>query len=339
MKFKITFLLLFLCSISFAQSISGIVVDKEGEPLPGATVYFDGSSYGTTTNLDGLFRINIPAQISATLIVSYVGYEKAYVNNLQFEKRYRIILNEAVESLKEIVLTDNKFSRKQMLAVFRSQFLGETKGGRASKIENEDEIYFSYDNDKFILTAYADKPLIINNPYLGYKVYYDLALFDSKFTYFSINKDNIYSSIYAGTSRFEEIDNSKKRIKNREKAFEGSYLQLFRNMANNKWDKKSFLLFYGKFQDNPDDHFTIKDTLGFKHISIRPQERGLHPKGFVAEFSLLYDKREQSKIIFNTDNFYIDKFGLYTNFEEIYFSGDLSKKKVGEMLPSNYGIE
>lgn len=339
MKLKITFWLIFLFTYTYSQNISGIVVDKNGEPLAGATVYLDGSSYGTTTNFEGFFKINIPSQISTSLIVSFVGYEKVYVNNLQFDKRYRIILNESVENLKEIVLTDNKFTRKQMLAVFRSQFLGETRGGRASKIENEDDIYFSYNNDTYILNAYADNPLVINNTYLGYKLYYDLALFDSKFTIFSINKEHVFSSIYAGTSRFVEVDNSPKKIKNREKAYKGSYLQLFRNMANNKWDKNTFLLYYGKFQDNPNSHFTIKDTLGFKQVTIKNQERGLHPKGFIAEFNLLYNKKEQSKIIFNTNNFYIDKFGLYSNFEEIYFSGALSEKKVGDLLPSNYGMD
>ena len=62
-----------------------------------------------------------------------------------------------------------------MMALFRNQFLGTTRAGSKCTIENEDEIYFSYDNDKFVLIAYADKPLIINNPYLGYKVYFDLT--------------------------------------------------------------------------------------------------------------------------------------------------------------------
>lgn len=323
----------------FAQNISGIVVDENGEPLPGATVYFDGSSYGTTTNLSGVFRISIPQKISAALIISYVGYEKAYLNNLQFDKRYRIILRESVESLKEVVLMGNKFTRKQMLAVFRAQFLGKTKAGKKCKIENEDELYFSYDNDKFILTAYADKPLVIDNPYLGYKVHYDLAKFDAKFKFFSINNNDVFTCIYAGYSRFEEIDHTQKIIKNREKTFEGSFLQFFRNLAQNKWDKHSFLLFNGNFQDNPTKHFTIKDTLGVKQVSIKPQKKGLNSKDFVAEFNLLFDKKEQSKVIFNTNQFYIDKFGLYTNYEQIYFSGDLSEKKVGDMLPSNYGIE
>lgn len=332
-------LFLFVFSASFSQSITGIVVDDKDEPLPGATVYFDGSSYGTTTNSDGEFKITIPSQISASLVISYVGFDKAYFNNLQFDKRYKIVLKESTENLKEIILTDNKFTRREMLAIFRNQFLGSTTAGNKCKINNEDEIYFSYDNDKFILTAYADKPLIIDNPYLGYKVFFDLSTFETKFSVFSIERSNVYSSIYVGTSRFVEVDNSKRKLKNREKVFKGSFLELFRNIGNKKWGKESFLLFKGKFQDIPDENFMIKDTLGVKQVFIKPQVRDFKVKDFVAEFSLLYNRREQSKIIFYTDNFIIDRYGLFSKYDKIYFSGALSEKKVGDMLPSNYGIE
>jgi hypothetical protein len=76
-----------------------------------------------------------------------------------------------------------------------------------------------------------------------------------------------------------------------------------------------------------------------KQVFVKPQKRNIRSKDFVAEFSLLYKRREQSKIIFYTDNFIIDKYGLYSNYENIYFSGALSEKRIGDMLPSNYGIE
>ncbi|MFC4740316.1 carboxypeptidase-like regulatory domain-containing protein [Flavobacterium ponti] len=339
MKRVFTIIFLFSISILFSQTITGIVVDQNDEPLAGATVYFDGSSFGTSTNMDGEFKISLPSEISSSLVISFVGFDKVYLNNLNFEKRYKIILKESVEDLKEVILMDNKFTRKQMLTIFRNQFLGRTKAGNKCKILNEDEIYFSYDNDQFLLTAYADKPLIIENPYLGYKVYFDLTRFDTKFSSYSIDQEKMYSSIYVGTSRFEEVDNSKSKLKNREKVFNGSFLQLFRNIANKEWSKDKFTLFKGKFKANADEYLYVKDTLGLKQIFIKKQERGFHPKDFVAEFSLLYNRREQSKIIFHTDNFVIDRYGLFSNYDKIYFSGDLSEKKVGDLLPSNYGIE
>jgi hypothetical protein len=305
----------------------------------GAAVYFDGTLFGTTTDIDGKFSLNITAQINAPLVVSYVGYDKIYLKDINFNRRYKFILEESTQSLREVVVFSNKFSRDQMMKVFKKQFLGLTKGGKQCVIENEEEIYFSYDKEKFVLNAYADKPIIINNPYLGYKVYFDLISFDAKFYKYSIQNAAIFSSIYVGTSRFEEIDNSKKIKKNREKTYHGSFLEFFRNFAKMDWGSNKFLLFYNRFQDNPNDHFTVKDTLGAKKVFIRAQERGLRSKDFVAEFSLLHNKKEQSKIIFHTDNFMIDNFGLFSNYDKIYFSGALSEKKVGDLLPSNYGIK
>lgn len=322
-----------------AQSVSGTVVDENNEPLPGATVYFDGSSYGTTTNMDGKFRITIPSQISSSLIVSFVGFEKVYLNNLSFDKPYKIILKENVESLKEIVVSNNIFSRKQMMTIFRNQFLGTTKAGKKCTIENESEIYFSYDKESFILSAYADKPLIIKNPFLGYNVYFDLNNFSTQFRYYTINPQSIYSSYYDGSSRFEVVDNSKKRIENRENAYKGSSLHLFRNIAQNKWSIGEFVLFEKSIAVNADEHLQTKDTLGRKLIIIKPQVVKSKDKDFVAEFNFLYNNKEQSKIIFNTPYFTIDEYGLYSNYDKIYFSGDLAKKKVGDLLPSNYGID
>ena len=38
--------------------ISGTVIDKEGEALPGVTIFIKGTSIGTTTNNHGKFEIN-----------------------------------------------------------------------------------------------------------------------------------------------------------------------------------------------------------------------------------------------------------------------------------------
>ncbi len=60
---------------AFAQTITvkGTVVDKEGEPLIGASVVVQGETLGTATDFDGQFTISAPS--NGTLIVSYVGYD------------------------------------------------------------------------------------------------------------------------------------------------------------------------------------------------------------------------------------------------------------------------
>ncbi|NJM79110.1 MAG: hypothetical protein HC854_04740 [Flavobacterium sp.] len=52
----------------------------------------------------------------------------------------------------------------------------------------------------------------------------------------------------------------------------------------------------------------------------------------------MYNKTQFSKIIFFTPKFTIDAFGLFSDYDKIYFSGDITNKKIGDMLPSNYGL-
>ncbi len=70
------FLSLFLMvQFTFAQTVKGVVVDgTSGEPIVGASVYLQGTTNGTITDLDGKFSLKVPAQ-PATLIVSFVGYQ------------------------------------------------------------------------------------------------------------------------------------------------------------------------------------------------------------------------------------------------------------------------
>ena len=53
--------------------ITGRVVDAEGEPLPGASVYIRGSSVGVVTNSDGVYSIEIPNR-SVALVFTFVGF-------------------------------------------------------------------------------------------------------------------------------------------------------------------------------------------------------------------------------------------------------------------------
>ena len=55
------------------------------------------------------------------------------------------LLRSEIKELKEVVVGQNFFSRKQMLKLFREQFLGINVAGKNCIIENEEEIYFDYD--------------------------------------------------------------------------------------------------------------------------------------------------------------------------------------------------
>ncbi|MDE5960603.1 MAG: carboxypeptidase-like regulatory domain-containing protein, partial [Duncaniella sp.] len=54
------------------KTISGTVLDENGDPLPGATVLIEGSKDGTSTDVDGNFTL-LSSKQNPTLLISYGG--------------------------------------------------------------------------------------------------------------------------------------------------------------------------------------------------------------------------------------------------------------------------
>ena len=97
-------LLLAISAIAFAQKqISGKVVDDTGEAVPGANVIVKGTTEGTTTDLEGNYRVNVP-EGSNVLIYSFIGLETKEVEIGQ-RSVLDITLNTDVKQLAEVVVT------------------------------------------------------------------------------------------------------------------------------------------------------------------------------------------------------------------------------------------
>lgn len=65
---------LLLSTVMFAQqTVSGLVTDAEGTPLPGATVIVQGTDNGVTTDFDGNYTIKVDR--GQTLEASFIGYQ------------------------------------------------------------------------------------------------------------------------------------------------------------------------------------------------------------------------------------------------------------------------
>ncbi len=67
--------LLIMCTgQSLGQTVRGVVSDAEtGATLPGVNIVFEGTTIGTSTNVDGEYELDVPA-LEGTLIFSFVGY-------------------------------------------------------------------------------------------------------------------------------------------------------------------------------------------------------------------------------------------------------------------------
>ena len=56
-----------------AQEVRGVVRDAEGQPLVGASVYWAGTTVGTSTDAEGVYHIHRVKNYD-NLVASYLGY-------------------------------------------------------------------------------------------------------------------------------------------------------------------------------------------------------------------------------------------------------------------------
>ncbi|MDE7407696.1 MAG: carboxypeptidase-like regulatory domain-containing protein, partial [Muribaculaceae bacterium] len=56
------------------NTVTGAVIDENGEPVIGATVMQKGTGNGVSTNIDGQFSIEVTGN-KPTLTISFVGYK------------------------------------------------------------------------------------------------------------------------------------------------------------------------------------------------------------------------------------------------------------------------
>lgn len=115
---KISFLFILLLPASFVYSqdramVSGKVLSTEKEIVDFATVYLKGTTYGVTTNEQGIYHLKAPAG-SYTLIISAIGYEtvEKKVTLIEGERvKQNITIAPKTEELEEVVVVSNGISR------------------------------------------------------------------------------------------------------------------------------------------------------------------------------------------------------------------------------------
>ncbi|MDQ2658489.1 MAG: carboxypeptidase-like regulatory domain-containing protein, partial [Bacteroidota bacterium] len=85
------------------QSVSGTVTSAEnGDPIPGVNVVVKGTSIGTTTNVDGAFMLEVPA--NAVISFSFIGFASQEIN-VNGRTIIDVLLAPEVSQLSEVVIT------------------------------------------------------------------------------------------------------------------------------------------------------------------------------------------------------------------------------------------
>lgn len=87
-----------------SKTIRGKVTDSNGEALPGADVFVDGTTNGAVTDLDGNYTIIVPDDPNTVLIFNFIGMkqQKAEVGE---KDQYNITLTMDTQYLEQVVVT------------------------------------------------------------------------------------------------------------------------------------------------------------------------------------------------------------------------------------------
>lgn len=81
--------------------VRGVVVDNSGQPLPGASIVVEGTTTGTTSDMNGAFTITSPA--GKNVIVSFIGYKTQTIAATSAEN-LKVALQEDFVTLEEAVV-------------------------------------------------------------------------------------------------------------------------------------------------------------------------------------------------------------------------------------------
>lgn len=123
-------------ALALAQNkrISGTVKGVDGKPIAGATVLVEGTSIGTTTNAEGRFSVQAPAD--GTLVVSFIGYASKSVN-IAGKTRLDIALKEDTHAIDDVIVvaygTAKKESFTGSVAVVKGEELEHRKVSNVTK--------------------------------------------------------------------------------------------------------------------------------------------------------------------------------------------------------------
>jgi hypothetical protein len=317
-------ILIIACLPNYSQAINGCVSDEiTKHPLSNVNVFFNATTTGTITDRYGNFNLTIHENRKLPIAISAIGYNSVLLSEYSAADTLLIFLTPKVYELGEVKVYSKRtfkerIARNHYLNMFCKQFLGETLNTTKCEILNDSDLVFNYFRDEDILRAYSQKPLIINNEALGYKIIYFLDKYSESHDALTY----IGNYIFIEDSTLNERDRI--RVEQRRKsAYLGSRMHFFRALWENKLDSAGF---------------TIKDLTNQK---ICPDSLVVQIDGskFMINKGLIlvsyYSKMYGTSIELLHDYVYFDKSGFFDPYG-INWTGEMIRQRVADLLPFDY---
>jgi len=168
----ITFLL--QVSISFSQNYIEGVISYENEsgeiiPFPGVTVFWENTTVGTLTNIDGNYKL-LNSSVSNKLVFKFLGYKEQIID-VSNNKFYNVtmlkdenVLDEVVVNKKRKTIQKSYFKTQNIINVSSEELLKAACCNISESFETNPSIDVSYSNA--ITGVKQVKMLGLESPYL-----------------------------------------------------------------------------------------------------------------------------------------------------------------------------
>ena len=129
----LTLILALIVQITFAQekTVTGVITDQDGLPLPGANVVVKGTANGTQTDFDGNYAIQ--ANTGDILVYSFVG-QKTEERTVGASNAIDVSLQQDAQALDEVVVTALGIKREKKALGYATQ---ELKGEAVSTVKSQ----------------------------------------------------------------------------------------------------------------------------------------------------------------------------------------------------------
>lgn len=290
---------IFFLIISFdvsAQLIKGqILIYGTEEALPNANVYYDGGYKGVISDSLGNFQLGPMASAKKPIIISAVGYHSTSIADYTSEEFLKIYLEPRTYTLDAVVVTYDGMSREEKEAVFKTEFIGISENSRQCEILNMDDVNLVYNQRRKTIEATAEKPILLHNKALGFRITYYLENFRYSPGNISFS-GNYFFEPDTGLSRRELIRVERRR----REVYLGSRMHFIRSLYHDRLSKEGFSLL-NMFQKEQDFNGLVVDDENGRSIALKSRLAIVY-KGNHGALTFL-DK--------NKDFTIIDKSGFY----------------------------
>lgn len=334
--------IILITSFSVAQEFHGtikgrVLEQSTGKPLDNVNVFISGTTWGSTTDINGYFTIKSLPAGTHEVVASMIGYHSVTKSvtlregvTLQLEFK----LDETQYELQSVEVSgETPDEWKSKLEIFKKRFMGDSQSAADCVIQNPEFINFTWSSPN-ILTAEVSQPLIIINNYLGYKINCVLVSFQ-----WNTKSQQVQALVRPNFTELTDTTGNLKEYwaKNRKEVYLGSLDNFLKSLVNNSMKEEGFQVFLGATpsvevknlhqldvplvrKDGSDYDLSFRDYLQVDYVLNDP----VHPER--SWIKLLYPQVT------------LDKFGYPLEQLPFEVHGNWARKGIADMLPKYFAL-